>query len=127
MARPSTLPGPWLDLANAMGGATALRNALGWPYMVFFRRARGIVKIPKADRMLVEQLAKLHNLPSPLKPDNLAPLELLGEALKKGWPVADEEIEKLKRAYDTNELIALAEDDETPEVLLRAAGHLLDV
>ncbi len=126
MARPSTLPGPWLDLANAVGGIDTLCRILGWSYMPFYRRARGLVKIPKADRILVDRLAKQHGVCSPLIEDNLGPLELLGDALGRGFPPAAEETARLAAQYPEEALLKLAESEAVSPNVLRAVTHLLE-
>ncbi len=125
MARQSTLPGPWLDLARAVGGIQALCSTLGWPYMVMFRRTRGLVKIPKADRMLIDQISKQHSVKSPLVSEDLAQLELLGSALSKGFPPAKSEMTRVSALYPTDELIKLAEAENISENVLLAVTHLL--
>lgn len=126
MARPSTLPGPWLDLANALGGIEALCTCLSWSYMSLYRRSRGLVRIPKADRMLVEQTAKMHRVPSPLLVENLTPLELLGEALAMNYPVDPTEINRLRSKFTESELIKLAESDAVSPLVLMAVTRILE-
>ena len=125
MARPSTLPTPWLDLANAVGGIETLCTCLSWSYMALYRRARGLVGIPKADRMLIEQLAKQHHVTSPLIVDNLGPLEMLGDAISLGFPPSREETARVLALYTTEELTKVAETDGVSSNVLRAVGHLL--
>ena len=126
MSRRSTLPEPWLNLANAVGGLVALRAALGWPYMVFYRRARGLVKIPKTDQIVIAQLAKQHHVMSPLTED-VSQLEFFGEALALGMPPSQNETVRLKSIYSTEQLVQLAESETASVNALRAATHLLDL
>lgn len=110
-----------------------MKRILGWPPMVFFRRTRNLVRIPKADRMIVDQLCKQHNVPSPLEPepfdprnvDDLEDLRTVGEELERDFPVTPELADELRAKFPEEVLIQLAESDRTPAPVLRAVTYLL--
>lgn len=77
MARPSTLPEPWLALASAHGGVVKLAALLGVEYTTVERWAARRFQPGKAMRARVDALASRKGLPSPWEapPPNLQPLE----------------------------------------------------
>lgn len=133
MGRPSTLSPAWQNLAKACGGYKSLRTELGWGTTVFQRRANGRVRIPHADHVLVNQLAKRLGVSSPLEsiettppPSNLDPLRLAGQTLARGFPLGSNTTAVLRQTYTTEQLISVAETGTDPDVL-RAATYLLSV
>ncbi len=65
MARPTTLTGPWKDLADALGGVSKLADELAVDAWTIGRWARGDFKPHAAIQKSVNQLAKRHKLPAP--------------------------------------------------------------
>lgn len=56
----------------------------------------------------------------------LGPLDLLGQGLARGLPAPRRTLEHVRKLYTSDQLIALAEDDATPETVLRAVTLLLE-
>lgn len=135
MARPTTLSPEWQSLAQAVGGIERLRRELGWGTMVFYRRTRNRVRLPRADRMMVETLAAKHGLPSPIPegpaeipPElDLTPLELAGKGLALGFPIAKNAIKSLRETYTDDQLVIIADSESIKADILRAATYLLEL
>ncbi len=135
MARPTTLSPDWQTLAQAVGGIEQLKRELGWGTMVFFRRTRNLVSLPRADRLLVETLAARHKVPSPLPPAppqlpaglDLTPLELAGKGLALGFPIAKNAVRSLRETYTDDQLVIIADTETSKADVLRAATYLLEL
>lgn len=130
--RPTTLSKEWRRLLDAVGGVSAICDALDMSPTTFHRASRGQVAFRPEKKELLETLCNACELPNPLasspKPfsRNLSQLRLLGIALEKGMPAARRELKRLRAEYPTEQLTKLAESDETPEHIMRAVQVLLE-
>lgn len=130
MARPTTLPGRWLDLANAVGGISRLHGEIGLSKMGLWRMAHGLTNPRTPVRKIVAQLATLYKLPDPLTPaepesPDLRVLKLMGEGLRKGVKPPEVTVFHVHSIWPMDTLINIAEI-ETDEDVLRAATYLLE-
>lgn len=57
---------------------------------------------------------------------DLGPLDLLGQGLAKGLPPPARTIAHLRKLYTVEQLVYLAERDDTPETVLRSVTLLLE-
>lgn len=132
MARPTTISKAWRALLDRAGGVVALCNTLDMTGSTFYRATRGMIPFPEDKRNALEILCELYELPNPLeagpKPWNrdLTPLRLLGDAMSRGFPASPRIVSRLKQSYPTEQLIRLAEGEDTPEAILRACVALLE-
>lgn len=130
MARPTTLPGRWLDLANAVGGISKLHGEIGLSKMGLWRMAHGLTNPRTPVRKIVAQIAALYRLPDPLAPGeekapDLRVLKLMGEGLRKGVTPPEVTVFHVHSIWPMDTLINIAESETDEEVLL-AVTYLLE-
>ena len=65
VSRPNTLPSPWHELADQLGGVGALQEVLGAPPNTLRRWSRGTARPNALTREAVEDLFRRHGLPPP--------------------------------------------------------------
>lgn len=132
MSRNTTLSKEWRELLDVVGGISGVCDALGMSSSTFYRASRGQIEMPPDKKEALQILCDLYDLKNPLKSTvrpfarDLVPLRLLGDAIEKGFPPAPRTIERLRDTYPTEQLIALAESDDTPDTILRAVQALLE-
>lgn len=132
MSRKSTLSPAWKALSTAVGGPSAIADALGMSQTTFYRVSRGFSAFPEDKRDALEILCDLYDIPNPVeakaitRAKDLTPLRMLGDALERGLPPATRTLEKLRAMYPTEQLTELAESDNTPPNILRGVTVLLE-
>ncbi len=144
MARASTMPPGWLELANAYGGVGKLADHIGVSGMHLHRLAKHQTgETRKPTREAIRLAAEAKGLPNPLgaapaphpatplSADLMQILELFGGS--PGMEQAPPEgVARLKELVSDDQLIALSERaEEKPgsvnEAVLRAVAFLLEV
>lgn len=140
MSRRSTLSKAWRELASAVhentkkpvgGPLDNLRHQLGMSQSSFHRATRGAGKFTEEQIDFVATAADMFEIENPIgdvpaKPPSYSPLRMFGEALGKGFPPARRTVEKLRGMYTPEQLTALANNDGTPEDVMRAVMVLLE-
>lgn len=132
MSRKTTLSKEWRELLDTVGGINGVCDALGMSQSTFYRASRGQIEMPPDKKEALQILCDLYDLKNPLKTTtlpfarDLIPLRLMGEAMAKGFPPAGRTLERLRETYPVEQLVALAEGDDTPESILRAVQALLE-
>lgn len=121
----------WDPIIEALGSADAVCSALGLSKTTFNRIRRGVAQYPVDKIPELDVLCELKDVESPLEATqsrsrNLKPLRLIGEAIERGFPVSPSEVERVRGLYHLDQLIQLAESDDTPPNVLRGVQRVLD-
>lgn len=120
----------WQALVDAVGGVSALCEALGVTKMTYWRMTTGKTNPRPVLRKKVAKLAELHKVQDPLPPiqarqkPDLRALELFGQGLSMKLAPKNT-ADHLKFMWPEDKLIALAETSDN-EHILRAVTYLLE-
>lgn len=120
----------WIRLVEAAGGVAKVAERLGLGSENVQRLIDKTSPCPKIIRPKVKELAAEFGVPDPCDPKHYNPslraLELVGEGLEEGNEPSPRTIQHVKSVYPMDQLIDLAEAEDTPERVLRAIQFLLD-